>query len=102
MAVVKFFSLSALAISEQFSLSTEKRVVVPQKEKKKKKELFKENKDKVNKFCTNIWVDGTYYYNMVGYSCHGYTIVRIGVLAWSATPIVVVCKPTAGWRSAPA
>ena len=46
MAVVKFFSLSALAISEQFSLSTEKRVVVPQKEKKKKKELFKENKEK--------------------------------------------------------
>ena len=45
MAVVKFFSLSALAISEQFSLSTEKRVVVPQKEKKKK-EWFKENKEK--------------------------------------------------------
>ena len=33
-------------------------------------------------------IDGTYYYNMEGYSFHGYTIIRIGVLAWGATPIM--------------
>ena len=51
-----------------------------------------DNKDRVNKLCTNIWVqkgvDGIYYYNMVGYRFHGYTIIRIGVLARSATPIM--------------
>ena len=51
-----------------------------------------ENKDSVNKFYTNIWVqkgvDGIYYYNMVGYRFHGYTIIRIGVLARGATPIM--------------
>ena len=44
-----------------------------------------ENKDKVNKLGTNIWVqkriDGPYYYNRVVYIFHGYTNIRIEVLA---------------------
>ena len=50
-----------------------------------------ENKDRVNKLAQIFRykrIDGTYYYNMVGYRFHGYTIIRIGILAWSATPIM--------------
>ena len=52
-----------------------------------------ENKDRVNKFSTNIWVDGTYYYNMVGYSFHGYTIIRIEVLAWTYYSLLMGMLP---------
>ena len=43
-----------------------------------------DNKDRVNnlhKYLATKGIDGTYYYNMVGYRFYGYTIIRIGVLA---------------------
>ena len=40
-----------------------------------------ENKDRVNNFAQVFGykeTDGTYYYNMEGYSFHGYMAIRIG------------------------